>query len=303
MASLEKSKAGSAAPSGPSGPSGSSVVIPTMETVGVDVLYKYDEALHKRICQQKPWKTDPHYFKDVKICASALIKMVMHARSGGSIEVMGMIVGKVIEGGTMVVTDAFALPVEGTETRVNAGNEAMEYMVQYMEHMKQVGRKENAIGWYHSHPGYGCWLSGIDVSTQMLNQQFQEPWLAIVIDPVQTMATGRLYLGAFRTYPKDYTPPASSGSDLYQSIPLAKIEDFGVHAKMYYELPVSYFNSSLDTKLLNFLWNKYWVSTLSSSPLQANQEFTAGQVSDVAAKMFSVRKKYIISSSFLFMHH
>ena len=37
----------------------------------------------------------------------------------------------------------------------------------------QVGRMENAIGWYHSHPGYGCWLSGIDVSTQMLNQNFQ----------------------------------------------------------------------------------------------------------------------------------
>ena len=34
---------------------------------------------------------------------------------------------------------------------------------------------------YHSHPGYGCWLSGIDVSTQMLNQQFQEPFVVIVV--------------------------------------------------------------------------------------------------------------------------
>ena len=42
-----------------------------------------------------------------------------------------------------------------------------------MLHQIQVGRMENAIGWYHSHPGYGCWLSGIDVSTQMLNQNFQ----------------------------------------------------------------------------------------------------------------------------------
>ena len=40
---------------------------------------------------------------------------------------------------------------------------------------------ENVIGWYHSHPGYGCWLSGIDVGTQMLNQQYQEPWVAIVV--------------------------------------------------------------------------------------------------------------------------
>lgn len=49
--------------------------------------------------------------------------------------------------------------------------------------LKQVGRLENAIGWYHSHPGYGCWLSGIDVSTQMLNQQFQEPFVAVVVRP------------------------------------------------------------------------------------------------------------------------
>lgn len=65
-----------------------------------------------------------------------------------------------------------------------------------------MGRQENAIGWYHSHPGYGCWLSGIDVSTQMLNQNFQEPFVAIVIDPVRTISAGKVCLGAFRTYPK-----------------------------------------------------------------------------------------------------
>lgn len=51
-----------------------------------------------------------------------------------------------------------------------------------------MNRLENAIGWYHSHPGYGCWLSGIDVSTQMLNQNFQEPFVAIVVDPVRTIS-------------------------------------------------------------------------------------------------------------------
>lgn len=65
-----------------------------------------------------------------------------------------------------------------------------------------LGRLENAIGWYHSHPGYGCWLSGIDVSTQMLNQNFQEPFVAIVVDPVRTVSAGKVCLGAFRTYPK-----------------------------------------------------------------------------------------------------
>lgn len=61
----------------------------------------------------------------------------MHARSGGKLEVMGVMMGK-IDGNTMIVTDTFALPVEGTETRVNAQVEAYEYMVEYVNMIKQV---------------------------------------------------------------------------------------------------------------------------------------------------------------------
>lgn len=48
-----------------------------------------------------PWDKDPHYFKDIHISALALLKMVMHARSGGSLEIMGLLLGKVIDN-TMV---------------------------------------------------------------------------------------------------------------------------------------------------------------------------------------------------------
>jgi hypothetical protein len=37
-------------------------------------------------------------------------------------------------------------------------------------------------------------------------------------------------IGAFRTYPEGYKPPDEGPSE-YQTIPLSKIEDFGVHAK------------------------------------------------------------------------
>ena len=36
----------------------------------------------------------------------------------------------------------------------------------------------------------------------MLNQNFQDPFVAIVIDPVRTISAGKVNLGAFRTYPK-----------------------------------------------------------------------------------------------------
>lgn len=41
-------------------------------------------------------------------------------------------------GNVMVVMDSFALPVEGTETRVNAHEQAYEYMTAYMDSAHQV---------------------------------------------------------------------------------------------------------------------------------------------------------------------
>ncbi|MCJ1275154.1 COP9 signalosome catalytic subunit rri1 [Puttea exsequens] len=254
-----------------------------------DGLYSYDEAEQKAVGAQQPWKKDPHHFKNIRISAVALLKMVMHARSGGSIEVMGLMQGKIV-GDTFVVSDAFRLPVEGTETRVNAGNSANEYMVNYLELCRQSGRLDNAVGWYHSHPGYGCWLSGIDVDTEITYQSYNEPFCAVVIDPDRTISAGKVEIGAFRTYPKEYQPPASGADDGYQTIPLAKIEDFGAHASRYYSLEVSHYKSTLDTHLLELLWNKYWVTTLSQSPLFTNRDYGTKQMLDLGEKIKQVEK-------------
>lgn len=102
-----------------------------------DTIFYYDEAAQTKFQQEKPWVNDPHFFKRVRISALALLKMVVHARSGGTIEVMGLMQGKT-DGDAIIVMDAFALPVEGTETRVNAQADAYEYMVDYSQTNKQV---------------------------------------------------------------------------------------------------------------------------------------------------------------------
>lgn len=131
----------------------------------------------------------------------------------------------------------------------------------------------------------------------MQNQQFQDPWLAIVIDPIRTSVSGQVQIGAFRTYPKDYKPE-DEGSNEYQTIPLDKIEDFGVHCKQYYQLDITIFKSSLDSKLLELLWNKYWVSTLSTSPSLTNEEFTNNQINDLGKKIVQLEGSLSQSISF-----
>jgi len=61
------------------------------EVIKEEELYFFDENEADRLYAEKPWKKDEHHFKNVKISATALIKMVMHTKSGGDIEVMGML--------------------------------------------------------------------------------------------------------------------------------------------------------------------------------------------------------------------
>jgi COP9 signalosome complex subunit 5 len=254
-----------------------------------DALYAYSPEAQKKVNEARAWRTDPQHFKYVRISAVALIKMVMHARSGGNLEIMGLMLGYV-QHETFIVTDALRLPVEGTETRVNAQSEADEYMVKFLEQSREAGQLENAVGWYHSHPGYGCWLSGIDVGTQATQQMWQDPFLAVVIDPDRTISAGKVEIGAFRTYPEGYKPAGQeSAAEGMASVPLAKAQDFGAHANRYYSLEVSHYKSTLDSKLLEALWNKYWVQTLSASPLFTNREYGTRQIEDLAGKIKQVQ--------------
>lgn len=228
-------------------------------------------AIDPKISQLKPWKTDAKYFNKCMIGSLALMKMTTHAQSGGSIEIMGMLVGKIVNR-TIVVMDTYRLPVEGTETRVNAQGEAYEYMVQYLELNQKISsdnkrRQENIVGWYHSHPGYGCWLSGIDVSTQELNQNFQDPYLAIVVDPVKTLKLGKVDIGAFRTLPAGVTEGGGGGGNggtndgatkraALLNLPKSKRQEFGSHSGRYYSLDVEIFENEYDGEMLRLMRKK-----------------------------------------------
>lgn len=86
-----------------------------------------------------------------------------------------------------------------------------------LDMLKQTGRPEMVVGWYHSHPGFGCWLSGVDINTQQSFEALSERAVAVVIDPIQSVK-GKVVIDAFRLinpnmmvglrlYPSYFSPP------------------------------------------------------------------------------------------------
>ena len=104
----------------------------------------------------------PKYFKRTVISAAATVKMLQHAirgvekgmasENGMPHEIMGLIIGRPStdpkDPHYLVVTDAFPLPVDGVETRVEAGDEAMNFMVGLSDSL-ELTREECIMGWYH----------------------------------------------------------------------------------------------------------------------------------------------------------
>lgn len=116
-------------------------------------------------------------------------------RSGVPLEVMGLMLGEFVDEYTVKVVDVFAMPQSGTEVSIEAVDPVFQQKM--MEMLKQTDRPEIVVGWYHSHPGFGPWLSSVDVNTQKAFEMTHERAVAVVIDPIQSVK-GKVVIEAFR---------------------------------------------------------------------------------------------------------
>mmetsp|Transcript_8905 Transcript_8905/g.7872 ORF Transcript_8905/g.7872 Transcript_8905/m.7872 type:complete len:137 (-) Transcript_8905:605-1015(-) len=106
----------------------------------------------------------PDTSEQIYISSLALLKMLKHSRAGVPMEVMGLMLGEFVDDYTIKVVDVFAMPQSGTGVSVEAVDPV--FQTKMLDMLKQTQRNEMVVGWYHSHPGFGCWLSGVDINTQ-----------------------------------------------------------------------------------------------------------------------------------------
>ena len=104
------------------------------------------------------------------------------------VEVIGLLTGYVKNKDTplayIYVTDAFPIG-HGTDVNVQIQNPQSHVKV-----YNEKDKKEMIVGWYHSHPSYGAFMSQTDYLTQLRYQklapgiQSTQPF-ALVIDPTK----------------------------------------------------------------------------------------------------------------------
>lgn len=123
---------------------------------------------------------------DMYLFKTAEEKVRNHALSKvkEGVEVMGFLLGEVFshQGREYtVVRDVATTDLEATSVSVRFDPEGFESLFASLECTRF---RYVLVGWYHSHPGHGCFLSSTDIATQ--KGMFDRPYhTALVVDPMR----------------------------------------------------------------------------------------------------------------------
>ncbi len=123
----------------------------------------------------------------VYIDLDVLVSVTRHALEGLPNEVIGFLLGNryTWKGTTFVhITASIMGKSVASETSVAF---AQDSLAEVAESIRRDHPDKEIVGWYHSHPGYGCFLSPTDLTSHKLC--FTMPHhVALVVDPLRKEA-------------------------------------------------------------------------------------------------------------------
>jgi 26S proteasome regulatory subunit N11 len=220
--------------------------------------------------------------EQVYISSMALLKMLKHGRAGVPMEVMGLMLGEFIDDYTVRVVDVFSMPQSGNSVTVEAVDPV--FQTKMLDMLKQTGRPEVVVGWYHSHPGFGCWFSSTDINTQQSFEQLNSRAVGVVIDPIQSVK-GKVVIDCFRLInpqlliigqePRQTT---SVVGHLQKPSLTAIIHGLNRH---YYSISITYRKNELEQKMLLNLHKRKWLAGLELNDFTEHAKTNAETVKSV----------------------
>ncbi|MHA2166889.1 MAG: Mov34/MPN/PAD-1 family protein [Candidatus Hodarchaeales archaeon] len=118
--------------------------------------------------------------ENVSINHELLKQITEHSKKAFPREAIGLLDGKMEKPGEIVIGKIFFVTV------------GEEYSVAFSdEDFKVFEDTEFCVGWWHSHPGFGLFLSATDINTHILSFQITQPHsVALVVDPTNLDSNG-----------------------------------------------------------------------------------------------------------------
>jgi len=225
----------------------------------------------------------------VHISSMALLKMLKHGRAGVPMEVMGLMLGEFTDDYTINVIDVFAMPQNGTGVSVEAVDPV--FQTNMLDMLKQTGRPEMVVGWYHSHPGFGCWMSGVDINTQQSFEQLNQRAVAVVVDPIQSVK-GKVVIDAFRLINPQMSmlkqEPRQTTSNIgHLKKPSIQALIHGLN-RYYYSMAIDYRKNELEEQMLMNLHKNTWRQGLDLTKFETH----SSNNEEVLEKMLKLAEGY-----------
>merc|ERR1712224_799074 len=212
---------------------------------------------------------------------------------GVPMEVMGLMLGEFVDDYTVRVVDVFAMPQSGTSVSVESVDPV--FQTKMLEFLQQTNRPEMVVGWYHSHPGFGCWLSGTDVNTQQSFEALNPRAVAVVVDPIQSVK-GKVVIDAFRLISPQLLmmgqvtgqEPRQTTSNIgHLTKPSIQALIHGLN-RHYYNIAINYRKNDLEQKMLLNLDKKSWMDGLSLEHFEEHSKLNH----ETVQKMLNLTKLY-----------
>ena len=176
------------------------------------------------------------------------------------------------------------MPQSGTGVSVEAVDPV--FQTRMLDMLRQTGRPEMVVGWYHSHPGFGCWLSGVDINTQQSFEALNPRAVSIVVDPIQSVK-GKVVIDAFRlinpqTLMLGQEPRQTTSNLGHLAKPSIQALIHGLN-RHYYSIAISYRKNALEEGMLMNLQRKGWSAGLSLKDWGALAESNEAGLKEIAS--------------------
>lgn len=165
---------------------------------------------------------------------------------------------------------------------------------------------------YHSHPGFGCWLSGVDINTQQSFESLSDRAVAVVVDPIQSVKgkvnlymlcadfildLSQVVIDAFRTInPQtialNQEPRQTTSNIGHLQKPSIQALIHGLN-RHYYSIPIAYRTHNLEQKMLLNLNKQTWNDSLALGDFQKHCSKNEKTVEEML-KLAKLYKKVVL---------